>query len=253
MTPAPWYVNAFRSDYAKRYAHRDEAEAKMNVRELLRWFPIEPTHTILDLACGAGRHLIALHQAGLTRLTGLDLSRDLLDLARQRLQDLSATEVQLIHGDMRAIGIRDRFDVALSFFSSFGYFVEDRTNAAVIREIAAAVKTGGAALIDTMNPPYVRATLVPDETFDIDGGHISVSRRITADNRVEKMVVVRRNGTRCHETFESVRLYTGEEMTTMLEDAGFGRIRLAGALDGRVYSARSPRLVVSATLGEPDA
>ena len=253
MTSAPWYVNAFRSDYATRYSHRDEAEAKANVRALLRWFPVEPTDRILDLACGAGRHLIALHRAGLTHLTGLDLSRDLLDLARQRLHDLGITEVQLIHGDMRAIGIRDRFDVVLSFFSSFGYFAEDRANAAVIREIAAAVKAGGAALIDTMNPPYVRATLVADESFEIDGGQIRVSRRITADNRVEKTVVVRRNGTRCHETFESVRLYSGEEMTTMLEGAGFSRIRLAGALDGSVYSARSPRLIVAATLGEPDA
>jgi len=253
MTSAPWYVNAFRSDYAKRYAHRDEAEAKANIRAILNWFPVDPTARILDLACGAGRHLIALHQAGLTRLTGLDLSRDLLDLARNRLQELGITKVQLIRGDMRAIGIHNRFDAVFSFFSSFGYFANDQTNTAVIGEIAAALKTGGAVLIDTMNPPHVRATLVAEETLDIDGRHVNVSRRITTDNRVEKTVVVHHNGARCRETFESVRLYDGEEMTHMLENAGFADIRLAGALDGRTYSASTPRLIVAATLGESDA
>jgi 2-polyprenyl-3-methyl-5-hydroxy-6-metoxy-1,4-benzoquinol methylase len=33
------------------------------------------------LGCGAGRHLLALHKAGFHQLSGLDLSRELLEVA----------------------------------------------------------------------------------------------------------------------------------------------------------------------------
>jgi hypothetical protein len=115
--------------------------------------------------------------------------------------------------------------------------------------MAGALRTGGTVVIDTMNPPRVQATLVADEQFSEGDQHVHITRRITPERRVEKHVVLSRAGVRCDEFFESVRMYDGEEMTVMLEAAGFEDIRFAGALDGRVHSLASPRLVVAATKG----
>lgn len=249
MNRTPWYVDAFRSDYIDRYAHRGEDEAKANIDALLQWLPLNSLDAILDLACGAGRHLIALRQAGFTRLAGLDLSADLLDRARKRFRELGISDIRLIHADMRSIGFVDHFDVVLSLFSSFGYFATDAMNAAVIHAIAHALKRGGTVVIDTMNPPYVRATLVAEEQFDRGGQQVRITRNLTSDQRVEKHFLVSRGGVHSHEFFESVRMYGREEMAAMLEGEGFTDIRLAGGLDGREYTPSSPRLVVTAAGG----
>ena len=249
MNHDPWYVTAFRSDYVDRYAHRGEEEAEANIDALLQWLPLRRAGMTLDLACGAGRHLIALHQAGFTQLVGLDLSADLLRQARRRLQHLGIPNVRLIHADMRDIGLVDHFDAVLSLFSSFGYFADDRQNAAVIHEIARALRAGGTVLIDTMNPPCVQATLVPNEQFDLDSRHVQIVRQLTPDHRVEKRTVISSENGQRQELFESVRLYHDHEMIAMLQKAGFSTIRLAGGLDGRDYSSSSPRMVITATRG----
>ncbi|MBN1858961.1 class I SAM-dependent methyltransferase [Candidatus Bipolaricaulota bacterium] len=253
MNSVPWYVTAFHADYIDRYAHRDEEEAKANIDALLHWLPLPRAGATLDLACGAGRHLIALHQAGFTHLVGLDLSADLLRRARRRLRELEIPNVRLVHSDMRDIGFAAHFDAVLSLFSSFGYFADDQQNAAVIHEIARALRMGGTALIDTMNPPHVQATLVPDEQFDLGSRHVQIIRRLTSDHRVEKRTILSHKGGQRQEFLESVRLYRDDEMLTMLEQAGFRDVHLAGALDGRDYSSSSPRLVVIATGGSPHA
>ncbi|HLN88938.1 MAG TPA: class I SAM-dependent methyltransferase, partial [Candidatus Binatia bacterium] len=71
---------------------------------------------VLDLACGSGRHSIALAADGFG-MVGLDSSRRLLRIANERSRSLA-----LVLGDMRHLPFRSGvFTAVLSVDTSFGY------------------------------------------------------------------------------------------------------------------------------------
>jgi len=99
---------------------------------------------ILDVACGAGRHSIALARRGYD-VTGVDLSTTFLDEASRRAEQLP---IEWHRGDMRELPWRDRFDGALCFGNSFGYCDRDGTRA-FVRTLAASLKPGAAFVLET--------------------------------------------------------------------------------------------------------
>ncbi|UCF09635.1 MAG: class I SAM-dependent methyltransferase [Candidatus Bipolaricaulota bacterium] len=240
----PWYVDSFRSDYLERYAHRDDAEADREVRAICRLLGLEPTCPLLDLACGAGRHLLALHRIGFLALTGIDLSADLLAEARRRLDESGGSSVRLVRADMRRIPFRHAFEAVLSLFTSFGYFAADRENEAVLDATRDALRPGGTLLIDTLNAPAAIDALVRDEEIECAEGSVRVRRRYDpVSRRIEKTVHGVSDGRAARPIRESVRIYDGGELRALLEGAGFCEVTCYGSLDGTPYTPTSARLV----------
>src|SRR5437762_3976376 len=68
---------------------------------------------ILELACGSGRVLLPLAQEGY-KLTGVDSSEKMLELAQQRLQEKElADHCQLITQDMRKLHLGQKYRLAI--------------------------------------------------------------------------------------------------------------------------------------------
>jgi len=246
----PWYESAFGREYLALYPHRDDAEAERDVRSIVDLIAPNKDEPLLDLCCGAGRHLMALHRAGFTALVGLDLSADLLAVAREQLDEIGAGSVELVHSDMRAIPYIARFATALSLFTSFGYFAEAGDDLAVLAGVNRALKKGGTFLIDTLNRDHVIAKLVPREEKTLQDRVLHIERRLSADGkRVEKEThIIERD--RTERVFrESVRMYTGLEMENMLRETGFEKVRPYGSLRGDSYRPESERLVIVAEKG----
>ncbi len=247
---APWYVKSFGRFYLEHYSHRDDDEAEGEVEALAALLDPDREGPLLDLCCGAGRHLKALRRLGFTSLAGLDLSAELLEVAAEELKDVGGETVELIHADMRRIPRRDHYATVLSLFTSFGYFAGDDENVSVVEGVGQALRPGGKFLIDTMNRDYVVANLLPESVVEREGFSARSRRRITGDGRrVEKVTVVRsRSGE--EETFtESVRLYSADEMETMLTGAGFENVRIYGALCAGPLSPSCERMVVTGVKG----
>jgi len=102
--------------------------------------------TILDIACGAGRHSIPLARHGYA-VTGFDYSTSILEKARTRA-DAEQASIEWHRGDMRELPWRDRFDGALCFGNSFGYCDREGTRA-FIRTLAASLKPGAAFVLES--------------------------------------------------------------------------------------------------------
>ena len=117
---------------------------------------------LLDLCCGAGRHLIALHKIGYRHIIGLDLSEDLLKFAAVELSKVGARHIKLIQEDMRDIPYKNYFGVILSLFTSFGYFEHDEDNLKVICREGKALKPNGIFILDYMNREYGIKNLIVD-------------------------------------------------------------------------------------------
>lgn len=76
---------------------------------------------VLELGCGTGRILIPTAEAGVN-VTGLDLSKDMLKHARQKINKLEKTvrdRITLIEGDMRNFSIDCKFKLITIPFRAF--------------------------------------------------------------------------------------------------------------------------------------
>jgi len=245
----PWYETAFGRDYLERYPHRDEAEAREDVDAIVKLLSPDPAAPLLDLGCGAGRHLIAFCRAGFEDLVGLDLSEELLEIARRRLDEAACQTIALHCLDMRRIPYESFFGTAVSIFTSFGYFEADREDGKVLEAVRSALRPGGRFLLDTMNRDWTIAHLVASEEAELPGGRATVTRAITDDGlRVEKLVRLADPGT--GEDLirrESVRMYSATELAEMFAEAGFVDVSVFGSLRGEPFDAGAERTVVVGT------
>ncbi len=246
-----WYESAFTHEYLALYPHRDEDEALADVQRIVSLIAPPVDQPVLDLGCGAGRHLIALHEAGFSDLTGIDLSPDLLAAASTRLDRRGITGVRLIRSDMREIPFVDHFATALSMFSSFGYFAEEEQDAAVLRAVYRALHPTGVFLLDLMNRVRVCRTLVPTEQRVIDGRTVSIRRWVTSGERKRVVKAMHYETPEGHsrDLTESVRLYSPERIKAMIRQTGFESAHLYGSLDGEPFCDDSMRMVAVAAKG----
>lgn len=236
-----WYRHAFDVLYPVVYAHRTAEAARPEAEFAARALPLQAGDKVLDLACGNGRHMARLVSLG-CRVTGLDYSAALLDLARTGL----GAEAKLVRGDMRYLPFREAFDAVTNFFTSFGYFDVDSENVRAACSIANALKPGGSFLIDHANRRHVESTLVPHSLRHSGAYDIAEERWMDgARNRVNKVTTILLDGEVIARTEESVRLYNLEELTSLLREGGLRVRRAYGDFSGSHYDESQPRLIVT--------
>ncbi len=232
-----WFEQWFGEEYHTLYPHRDSEDARRAVALAQRVAQWHAGGWVLDLACGAGRHAAELEQAG-ARVVGLDLSPAMLHRARSR------TQVPLVRGDMRHLPFRPAsFEVAVNLFTSFGYFRDDSEHGLVVRQVAEALEPGGRFLLDYLNAHQVRRTLRRDtEEIAESPTTVRVRRRFSEEGRyVVKEIEMRDEGRSFQ---ERVRLFTIEDLSTLLEQNGFRVVARFGDYDGRPFVEESPRAIV---------
>jgi SAM-dependent methyltransferase len=97
-------------DYADVATHIESA-----AEELVDSSDVRPGDELLDVATGSGNVAIVAAQAG-AKVTGLDLTPELLDAARRRMVE-AGVEIELVEGDAEDLPFRDAsFDRVLSCF-----------------------------------------------------------------------------------------------------------------------------------------
>jgi ubiquinone/menaquinone biosynthesis C-methylase UbiE len=240
-----WYTKAFGREYLDLYAHRDMVEAENDIKALSKIMPLIKDQPLLDLCCGAGRHLLALHKMGFKKIYGLDLSSELLEIAARHLAGVGARHVEFLNTDMRAIPYQGHFATILSLFTSFGYFAQDDENLKVIKAVARALKPGGYFIIDYLNRDQVINNLVAQDEKKQRGKRIKSVRCLTGrGKRVEKTTTIfGPNGS--EQTFhESVRLYSVRELEAMITKSGLTCRAKYGSISGGKFNAASKRLVM---------
>ena len=245
-----WYESAFGPDYLALYPHRDDAEAERDVASLIALIDPPRYEPLLDLGCGPGRHLLALHHQGFADLTGIDLSQDLLDAAAERFRMIAPHSIHLLRRDMREIPFESHFATILSMFTSFGYFEAVSEDARMLRAVHKALRPHGAFLLDTLNRRWTIEHLVPRETRTLGPLHVQIHRSISPEgDRVEKEMRVYEPDHAERTYRESVRMYEPEQLRTLLVDAGFDHVALHGSLTGSAFDAESRRMIAVARRG----
>ena len=235
-----WFRDWFGEEYLALYPHRDEREAREAVDLFRDVVPPVPPSRILDLACGAGRHLRELRDAGFAAI-GLDLSMPLLRSARS-----SGEADPLVRGDMRELPFGDAaFDGLTSFFTSFGYFADPEDDRRVLLEMERVLAQRGAFMLDFMNAARVRKELVSKDCRELDGKQIVQTREIADGVVVKRIRIESPEEGKVRRFEERVRLYTCDELVSLLAGVGLLTRHQFGDYRGAPFAEGSPRLILA--------
>lgn len=243
-TMQEWFENWFDSPYYHQlYRDRSEQEASGFVDMLVSHFSMQQGITLLDLACGKGRHSLAFAAHGLD-VTGVDLSRQSIEYAAQFERD----NLHFYVHDMREVFRANYFDVVCNLFTSFGYFNTSHDHQLAARSIVQALKPGGSFIIDFVNriPAIRNIEANPRETIVRDTVRFEVERSHSATRLLKKIRVS--DGGKEYQFEESVSSFTRDEMTALFSSAGlhyrqaFGNYQL-----GEYDEAASPRMILHFT------
>ena len=106
---------------------------------------------VLEVACGSGRLLLPLTQAGY-QVVGIDASPHMLDIARSKL-DRAGVRADVVQADMRAFTLAQAdFDLAIVAVKSLAYLLSPSDQLACLAAIHAHLRPGGVLAIDLMHP-----------------------------------------------------------------------------------------------------
>jgi SAM-dependent methyltransferase len=198
--------------------------------------------TALDLCCGPGRCSIALAARGFS-VCGVDRTRFFLNKARARAK-AARVSVEWVQADMRDFVRPKAFDLVLSTYTSFGYFMDKSEDARVLSNIFASLRGGGSFFIEMLGKEIIAKNFAP---FHVDphpdGSMLVEQRRILNEwSRVHTDWTVIRNNRAQRFAFE-VNLYSGQELREAMEDVGFADVKLFGNIEGGPYDTTARRLI----------
>ena len=123
------------------YRFKENEKESEKLRDLIERKKEVPGRELLDVACGTGGHLQHLRRH--YSVTGMDLSREMLALARKKCPG-----VELVPGDMISFDLKRKFDVVTCLFSSIGYVKTYRNLERTISSFSKHLRQGGLLLIE---------------------------------------------------------------------------------------------------------
>jgi SAM-dependent methyltransferase len=237
-----WFESWFDSKYYHLlYSNRNTHEAEEFIVRMVEFLHPAPKACALDLACGKGRHSIALHKQGL-EVIGIDLSEQSIREAKKfETEGLSFA----VH-DMRQPFMVNYFDYTFNLFTSFGYFSGFRENEQVVKAVKSGLKRDGIFVIDFLNAELVRKQVEKNNSGSMHEGGIDFYWKKRIENNVVLKEISFEAENKPYAYTESVQLLTLADFEKLLApyftiEKIFGDYHL-GAFD----AATSPRLILLA-------
>ena len=224
-------MNACYGPLAARY---DQLTGDVPYEALTDWYETalsqggRAVHTVLDLCCGTGTLSLALAGRGY-ELISVDASAEMLSVFQQKLCALPAGAVapMLLCQRAEELDLYDTVDGAVCCLDSFNYLPPEILPE-VLRRLHLFISPGGRLCFDFLSPEHMRS--LDGECFvDEDEDMLCLWRASVEEDELRYgMDLFRRQGRLWRrEQEEHVEyIHAPETLTKLLEQAGFGDIRL---------------------------
>jgi SAM-dependent methyltransferase len=193
------------------------AEARI-VARLARRLADRPVRSLLDVACGSGRHLAEFSRW--FDCAGVDASPEMLALAHRR-----APRASLTLGEMASFRLGRRFDVVTCLFSAIGYVRSRAELRRTIRNLARHTAPGGLVFVEPwLTPSAFRSGRVHyrlAESNRMTVLRMDAGRRVRGRSVFDFHHLMGREGTVEHvvETHD-LALFPGSTLRAAFRDAG---------------------------------
>ena len=239
-----WYKNWFNSEeYLKVYRHRDQKEANELVQLVIDSIDVSKVKNVLDMAAGSGRHAVIFAEKGFN-VTAVDLSENLISIGKKNAESENV-KIEFVHSDIRHFDPNNKYHLILNLFTSIGYFEKDEENYFILNKAYNLLENNGYFVLDYFNKSFVENNLVPSTVDEFDGSVITQNRFIKGE-RIIKEITIDDKG-KINKYFESVRLFSKDELINMLQKLGFRIIKTFGDFMGNSFELESsPRIIIIA-------
>ncbi len=255
--PAEWWRTLFNALYLKTDGDvvENSANTSNDVDAVVTSAALEHTDRILDLCCGQGRHVLEFARRGFQSVTGLDRSRTLIRLARNRARK-EGLAVRFHEGDARRFRLpAASFDCVAILGNSFGYFERDSDDLDVLRSVSRVLRAEGSIVLDLADGDWLRRNFEPRSWEWIDQDHFVCRERALAEDGerlVSREVVVHAEQGVIADQFYAERLYTPTRIERLLVRAGFRNVEVSGATEtqsdrGQDLGMMAHKMLVKAT------
>ncbi len=135
--------------YALGYRWNTETETEFIEAALKRHGP-DGGKRILDIGCGAGRHMLELAKRGY-RMTGVDASAEMVEYAVEQAKQAKLAVTASVD-DLRHLRLRGTFDAAFCFMDTFRFLLTNEQIFAHLKTVAGLLAPGGLYLTDFWVP-----------------------------------------------------------------------------------------------------
>ena len=254
MAQTDWWKTFFDEKYLETYLHEFPAEQTgKQVDFVIKAAQLTKMDTILDLACGYGRHSIELAKRGYN-VTGVDYSQLLLDKALKDSQD-QGLHISFKKVDMKELTYIQEFNVVLMLFTAFGYFSHD-SNIQALQRVSNALKPQGRFLLDVLNSEAVvkrferEGIKKENESYQIKWSHEMSGTIVDEVQELNTNILLEHthrewevNGKKRSDDFY-LQHYTLKQYKDMFEKVGLKYTRVWGDYDGNPQNEKNWRALI---------
>jgi D-alanine-D-alanine ligase len=233
--PPEWWRTLFNSLYLKTDGDvvENEANTICDIDMIFKNTDIHRDSAVLDLCCGQGRHSIELAKRGLKKIHGLDRSTYLIRLARKRTRQ-KGYDINFSEGDARRIKLKESsMDFVIVMGNSFGYFEKLEDDRTVLESIKKVLKSEGTLVLDIVDGTWMKTHFEKRSWEWINQSYfVCRERSLTSDtNRIiSREVITNVELGVIADQFYAERLYSFDEIKSVLEELGFSKVILHGNL-----------------------
>jgi ubiquinone/menaquinone biosynthesis C-methylase UbiE len=167
--------------YDALYHFKDYAAASQQLRHLLLQHN-SSARTLLDIACGTGKHLEYLRNY--YQVEGLDLNSEMLEIARQRCPDVPFHQADMI--DFR---LEHGFDIVTCLFSSIAYVRTVDNLEQTVANMAHHLRPGGIVVLEPFFSPENYWTGTITANF-VDEHDLKIAWMYTSDVPVGRLATL---------------------------------------------------------------
>ena len=230
-----------------------EIEGLLNI---FQEYKVPKNASILDLACGIGRHSIPLAKRGYN-VTGVDFSPTYISRAKEYAEENEVTrKVNFVEGDMRQVQELltqhiGSFDVVLNLFTSMGYW-DDETDRRIFTQVLNLTRTGGIFVIHSANRDFlVKNFQARDIEKGIEDRVMLAERKLDLENsrmyNIWKYFDQEGENLMHLSTMEfDHRVYSLHELKKQVEAGGWRYLACYGGFDMQVFAIDTFNMVLVA-------
>lgn len=218
-------------------------DAYWDVKNLIALLGLKAGDKVLDSCCGVGRHSMELAKSNID-VTGVDLMELYIDAAKESAREMGL-KANFQVADVREYRRENYYNYIVNLYTSYGYFETQKEEELYLENVYASLAPSGKFLIDTISKEALARDFIEDEWFEEEDKTICLSYKIIEDfsRLVNRWMIINKDGSRIDKKF-SHKIYSGQELKSILMAAGFKNIKLYGGLDGSIYDHKVKRLVI---------
>lgn len=201
----------------------------------------------LDAGCGSGFHSLLLSQLGV-EVTAVDLSSEMLRLTQEHARHYEV-KLKVLKGSFHELGtlIKDRFDAVFVMGNSLAHLLTHAELTKSLQSLSSLVAPEGILFAQNLN--YERILAAKDRIQSTkDAGDRSFVRFYEYDEEgiIFNILTRQKGGGTVEEKLETIRLrpVIRDELVKVLEQAGFGEIRVFGGISMEPFDATSSKDLV---------